>query len=400
MDITAACPSADSGRYKALSFASGIDGITFRAVGSRQSSLAVGADVGTICKRASDVPACQAKVAATTSLKGWRVLNGGQGNPEDEYGVATRGDEVFVVDSAEALGKAIAPIDTPEEAVAFVKLAVSPSTTCGEPNVTLQGNGYVVKAINRGGCGGSSETLYTVGQDGVLGPPTSKELTSASSGCAEGRRPKGLVEIGTPWLASLGEHFAEIAHMEAAAVLAFDDLVDSLLLFGAPLALVNRARKARAEEVEHAAETRALAVCFGGTPREPLVGKVSTESTLLQFALENAREGCVRETYGALVAAHQAEHAALPAVRAAFAKIGVEELEHAELSWDIAAWASSKLTSHENDLVRQAFAAAIAELEAMHLEPSPEVRTLAGMPDGRTHRALVAGLAPALAVAA
>ena len=398
MDVSAACPLADSARYKALSFASGIDGITFRALGTRQTNMPVGDDVGTVCARAGDVSACRAKVAATTASTGWRVSFSGFGDSDQEYGVATRGDEIFVVDSKEALGKAIAPIDTPEEAVAFVKLAVSPVVKCGEPNVSLQGNGYVVKTVNEGACGGSSETLYVVGQDGALGPATSKELSSASSGCAEGRRPNGLVEIGAPWLASLGEHFAEIAHMEAAAVIAFDQLVADLLRFGAPLALVERAKKARAEEVEHATVTHALASRFGGTPREPSVGGVAPDSTLLQFALENAREGCVRETYGALVAAHQAEHARDPAVRSAFAKIHAEELEHAELSWDIAAWASARLTSRENELVTRASYTAISELEALHLEPCADVRELAGMPDARTHRALVAGLAPALVV--
>ena len=74
-------------------------------------------------------------------------------------------------------------------------------------------------------------------------------------------------------------------------------------------------------------------------------------------------------------------------------------LEHAVLSWDIAAWVSSKLTAFENERVAQSSYDAIAELQAMHLEPSPHVRALAGMPDARTHRALVAGLAPALVVA-
>jgi hypothetical protein len=113
------------------------------------------------------------------------------------------------------------------------------------------------------------------------------------------------------------------------------------------------------------------------------------------------REGCVRETYGALVIAHQAAHAQCPRVRAAFTRIRDEELEHAELSWDIASWLDERLTPEERAEVERARHEEIAVLlSAADVEPCAEVVRVAGMPTAATHRSLVAGLAPALRLAA
>jgi hypothetical protein len=63
--------------------------------------------------------------------------------------------------------------------------------------------------------------------------------------------------------------------------------------------------------------------------------------------MENAVEGCVREAHGALVAAFQATHASEASVRAAFAKIAVDEAEHAELSFALDTWLSAQLAPAE-----------------------------------------------------
>ena len=56
---------------------------------------------------------------------------------------------------------------------------------------------------------------------------------------------------------------------------------------------------------------------------------------------ENAREGCVRETFGALIAMHQAERAGDPIIRRAMRRIAEEETRHAELAWEVASWSAS-----------------------------------------------------------
>jgi hypothetical protein len=62
---------------------------------------------------------------------------------------------------------------------------------------------------------------------------------------------------------------------------------------------------------------------------------------LAAWALENAVEGCARETYSAVVAAYQAKHAPHAGARRAFARIAKDEAEQARLAWDVHAWARS-----------------------------------------------------------
>ena len=398
MPTQVACPSTSSNRYLSLTLAPDVDGIEFRSVTSG-TTFEVITTLGQTCKRASDQAACRAKVTATVAGAGWR-LSSGQVQPPDEYGVATRGDEVFLVKDVAALGKAVAPIETIEEGVALVKVAVSPDVVCSAPNAAPDGDGFRVKSVVSS-CGNKSEIIRRVARDGTVTVVEQNVLETASGACVEGRRPRGLVESGADWLGSLAAHFSEIAHMEAAAVLAFDEMLEHLRGFGAPAELVERAGKAREDEVRHAAATRALALRHGGRLVEPAVDRAPDAPSLLAFALENMREGCVRETYGALVIAHQAAHAQCPRIRAAFARSRDEELEHAELSWDIASWLDERLTPAERAEVERARHEEIAVLlAAADVEPCDEVVRVAGMPTAATHRSLVAGLAPALRLAA
>ena len=180
-------------------------------------------------------------------------------------------------------------------------------------------------------------------------------------------------------------------------MIAFERIESHLRSFGAPEHLLRRVRQARIEEVRHAASTRQLAIRFGGVVREPHCEPSESPPSLLAFAIENAREGCVRETYGALVAGYQAEHATDPEVRVVLSAIRSEELDHATLSWDIADWVEAKLSAAERVVVEQARLDAIEELRDTLLEePSREVREVAGMPDARTASKLLDALAPNL----
>jgi hypothetical protein len=75
-------------------------------------------------------------------------------------------------------------------------------------------------------------------------------------------------------------------------------------------------------------------------------------------ALENAVEGCVRETYGAALACACAARAADARVRDVMRSIARDECKHAELSWKLAAWATPQLAVHERKAVRATMRAA------------------------------------------
>jgi hypothetical protein len=143
------------------------------------------------------------------------------------------------------------------------------------------------------------------------------------------------------------EHLLLARLMEAQSVDAFRELEKDLVRFGAPASLRRACRRAAVEEARHArAMTRLLRRRGAATPR---LRRANTPgfSTLRALALHNEREGVVGETWGALVAAHQAQHAVDHDLRDAMQTIAREETSHAALSFRIAAWARTRLPARD-----------------------------------------------------
>jgi len=168
----------------------------------------------------------------------------------------------------------------------------------------------------------------------VAATTSSAISVSCNPGCAVGRRPEGMLETCAFESNEAGGYFAQIAQLEAASVIAFRVLRDELRAHGAPKALVRAAARAARDEIRHARATGALARRFGGTPRAAAVVRGARRS-LEAIALENAVEGCVRETYGALLATRQALLSRDHGVRAAMMLIARDEPRHASLSWRV-----------------------------------------------------------------
>ncbi len=198
--------------------------------------------------------------------------------------------------------------------------------------------------------------------------------------CPGGRRPEGFVDRPVASREELGGWFARLAALESASVDAFDRMVDELTLHRAPDDLLDRARAAVVDERRHTALTVDLARAYGHEPslaphrRDP-------SRPLDAVALDNAVEGCVRETYGALVATWQAGHALDPRVAAAMEVIAEDETRHAALSWALHAWACERLDEGARASLTDAMRRAV---EALRHEASAEVGddlvSAAGMP--------------------
>lgn len=217
--------------------------------------------------------------------------------------------------------------------------------------------------------------------------------------CGVGRIPEGLAACGEG--ETVGERLAFQAYYEAASVFAFEDLAATLRAAGRMGAetvhLAERAEKAAGEETMHAASMAALATRYGAVatrPERPL----ASPREMLELARENAVEGCVRETYGALVAAHQAQFATQADLRLAFATIADDEAAHAALSWDLHRYFCEVLgpaVAAELDAAREAAFDAFAS-DAANRSESFTDRVL-GIPRGRRAVALVAALRQSLA---
>jgi hypothetical protein len=117
--------------------------------------------------------------------------------------------------------------------------------------------------------------------------------------------------------------------------------------------------------------------------------------SLEAMCTENAVEGCVRETFGALVTGWQARTAGDAEVRRALGPISRDELRHAELAWAVDTWAAGRLTPPERERILQLRSEALSALEhEVSSQPPPEhfVRE-AGVPSREQALNLLQGLA-------
>jgi len=176
--------------------------------------------------------------------------------------------------------------------------------------------------------------------------------------CAIGRRPAGLGPL-RPHDATLGAHFARIAQLEAASVVAFRRLAAELSAHGAPRRLVDEALASAADEARHADQVATLARRYGVDPEAAAVAPTPRRS-LEQLAVDNAVEGCVGEALGAMLAAHAAATATDPTVAATIGQIAADEARHAALSFAIGDWLRPRLTPSAQRAVAREMARALA----------------------------------------
>ena len=155
-----------------------------------------------------------------------------------------------------------------------------------------------------------------------------------------------------------------MAYLEAVSVHAFERLERELELHGAPPSLLRDARRARRDEVRHTAMTTRLARRHGASPRLPDAPAPARARTLFEVALENAVEGCIRETYGAVQGLVEAQTSRDATMRRAMQSIATDECRHAELAWAVHAWAMPRLTGDERRAVERAMKDAVAEIAA------------------------------------
>lgn len=178
-----------------------------------------------------------------------------------------------------------------------------------------------------------------------------------------GRRTAGIDDPTPCDDAALGQVFAERAYLEAVSVHAFARLERELAFHEAPASLRRDARRARRDEVRHTAMTLRLARRFGTEGATlPEAPEESAARSLFEIARENAVEGCVRETYGAVMGLLEASVSADADVRDASAKIAGDECRHAELAMDVARWITPRLDASERAAITRAVEEAIAEL--------------------------------------
>lgn len=177
-----------------------------------------------------------------------------------------------------------------------------------------------------------------------------------------GRLTEGFVT--PPCASNMGDRFAAMAFLEAVSVHAFDRLERELHAHGASATLLRDARRARRDEQRHTAMMMRLARRNGTEAQLPSAPKPMPVRSLLDVALENAVEGCVRETYGAVIGLIEGETAPEASIRKAMRAVATDECRHADLAWAVHAWAMPQLSAEQALCVQAAMSVAIAEIAA------------------------------------
>lgn len=236
-------------------------------------------------------------------------------------------------------------------------------------------------------------TTISYCQLGMFGGPTSVEC----GGPCEGRRPQGLAALRLDAEGeAIGRYFARSSYLEAASVDAFRILRDELRHHRAPTRLVRGCGRAARDEVRHARATAALARRHRARPTKPSIARRPVRS-LEAIAIENAIEGCVRETFGAMIATVQGDEARDPVVRAAMKRIARDETQHAALSWQLGAWLETRLDRGARERVRAAKQEAIATLrEETRARTQSALAPSLGLPTPSRSIAMLDGLAQTL----
>lgn len=322
---------------------------------SKEKSVVITGRAGSPCGTAKDRDACQ------------RAYEGAVPREQGEVYVYTRGDEVGLLTQAQ-VPAFLAPIDSPEEAAAVLAFAPPDDRadgSCEPASITATKAGFTSVQERWSRCD-RDLTTYTIGKDGKTRRAGTRHIAGKRP-CAlpvPGRRPEGLVGDDEDLRAAgstMGAYLAEACTLEAASVTSFRRLERELGALGAPLALRRRASRSAREEAAHARIVRRLARRAGVEPAQPRVARITGRSPVA-IAIENAVEGCVHETWAALVARFQAEHATDSEVRAAMQTIARDEARHAALAWDVHAWLVGLLSPEDHARVREAYEAALAGL--------------------------------------
>jgi hypothetical protein len=369
---------------------------------------------GTPCAFSSQATKCRQDLAALRSPAGWNPFSYGMEPARHRYLVWTTQDAIGTVTSLDALRDFVKVVENVKDAALLATATGEYRFVCdGTKNAKQTATGWALRVQSGHDCGEYAkveEHVFDVSSTGEVTIAQTKLVKKGEPQCTIGRRPEGLASTSRAHACeesvdAVGRFFADAAHLEAASIVAFERLATELSALGAPRELVESALASRDDEIRHARMTAKAAARRGGRPTAPVVAPIA-ERTMLEIALENAVEGCVRETYGALVAHHQAMAASDPSIAAMMRVIAEDETRHAGLAWDVAAWLEPRLSADERMAVASARAEALEELRsALAFEPAPELEEVAGMPAASRATALLDALEghfiqPALAAVA
>jgi hypothetical protein len=337
---------------------------------------------GMACATATDKTKCEQALAATQEgLE--QTDNCGQIGACRHYIVTTQGDTVKRYATREQVLSFLGPLDSSQD-VLLLLYYDDWQLNCERTLVREEPDGYQVSVVQMtSSCPVALDLVQVhVTADGTVTELSREGIPQTGNVCV-GRRPEGLIAQPARGETPIGAHFAAMAELEAASVHAFERLAEELRALGAPTRLIAAACEAARDEVRHAQRVGAIAQRYGALPNTPRIAARPLRD-LEALALDNAVEGCVRETFGAAVGCMQAVAARDPELRQAMHDIAADETRHAVLARELDTWLLPQLTEAARARVAAARSAAVRALEnELQHEPDHTLRELAGLPDSQ-----------------
>lgn len=390
---TPPCLKEDRGNLVAgLKPAIAVDYVALMRGGGRRSTPSPLMEAGRKCATAKDQRDCELKLSGLPPPE--RGMNiACVPSYCDHFLIATSGDDVIVVDTIDEVKNFLGTIDTPNEAVLMAWAnEYHPGDAFLGTCELAKGQG--IKQSKAGYVFDASKTLslcpiktekmvLQVSPAGAVKVVQSKGVTKTTA-CA-GRRTEGHSSREP---ARSGSYLTTMMALEHESIFAFERLATELTAHQAPCHLVRAARRAAEDERRHTRMMRRQAAKRTSSSGPP---KDVAPRSLSELAMENEVEGCVRETYGALVATWQAERAPSETLRRVFSRIAKDETRHATLAHEISSWARSKLSRRDNVRLDAARERAFAELKEQVSEPIAEAASL-GLPTPENARALLSAM--------
>jgi hypothetical protein len=161
----------------------------------------------------------------------------------------------------------------------------------------------------------------------------------------------------------LAERWTHLGQLEHASIAAFARFAMQLLSLGAPAELLADTSAAMQDELIHARLAFGLASAYAGEPIGP--GPLAVDGALDDVELEEIvgtlfEEGCVGETFAAVVAQQERARACDPVVRGVLSQIASDEQRHGLLAWRALSW---MLSSERGDVAAAVLAKRVERCE-------------------------------------
>lgn len=317
--------------------------------------------------------------------------------------ITTQGDRVLVYSTPQELQVALGEINNEQKALLWMHI--------NEMDVKCTGSASPISPIDNEAAWFGTYTELTndcapithdrinirIDYDGTI-TQLERYLESKLNGACIGRTPPGQLfieeSLPSPYLKNevyiaLGALFGQHAAYEAASVVAFKHLRQELDLYNAPETLLQQIDTAANDEVRHAKQVGNLANRFGAKANKYSVAPCKIRD-LEAIALDNLKEGCIGETWGALMGLYQAEHAKAAEIRQTMKAIAVDEVGHAALSWQIHAWLCTQLDekaqAHLNAKKQEAILLLKSKIDHTYIQ---EHQRIAGTPPVKVQQALL-----------